>query len=77
MPNIQNDWESAVCGLFDGTYPLYPQEPLLLLIKTEIFKLAESLSYNNSSCALKLELFVLLASKADFKGLLECWSKYG
>ena len=31
--NPPDDWESAVLGLFEQTYPLYPQEPLLRLIK--------------------------------------------
>ena len=31
------DWESGVLALFKETYPLYPKEPLLQLIKSGVF----------------------------------------
>ena len=76
--NPPADWESAVLGLFEETYPLYPQEPLLLLIKSGVFKEKDyyGYPYNAMSCADKLALFVLLASKSESKELLECWSKF-
>ena len=55
-------WESEVLGLFKETYPLYPQEPLLLLIKSGVFIERDSAEYSAKKCADKLALFVLLAS---------------
>ena len=33
LPYIETDWEGAACGVFKESYPLYPKEPLLQLIK--------------------------------------------
>ena len=66
-------------GLFKETYPLYPQEPLLLLIKSGVFITKDYFGneeYSVKNCNDKLALFVLLASKSESKELLECWSKF-
>ena len=73
--NPPADWESAVLGLFKETYPLYPQEPLLLLIKSGVFIKYYNNEYNSKTCYEKLRLFVLLASKADCKEIFECLYK--
>ena len=55
-------------GLFKETYPLYPQEPLLLLIKSGVFIggiYGGDCSARN--CFEKLALFMLLASKSESK----------
>ena len=67
LPNVKIDWEGAACGLYQETYPLYPKEPLLLLIKTGMFLEQEGKEYSAEWCRFKLALFVLLASRSDFK----------
>ena len=76
LPEIKANWESAVLELFEETYPLYRKESLLLLIKSGVFLQSDYEKYTAKNCAQKLALFVLLASKADYKQKLECWSKY-
>ena len=39
---IKADWEHEVCGLLQESYPLYPQEPILLLIQSRLFVEAEN-----------------------------------
>ena len=61
--------------MFEETYPQYPDEPLLNLIKSGVFIDKDGYKYNAENCIYKLALFVLMASKADSKDLLECWSQ--
>ena len=74
--NPPDDWEKAVLGFFEETYPLYPQEPLLLLIKSGAFLRDDDFEYRASNSASKLAYFVLLASKADCKRFFECMHNY-
>ena len=75
LKHIKTDWEGAACGLFKA-YPLYPKEPLLMLIKSGVFIEEDGDEYTADKCAYKFALFVLLASEADYKSKLDCWSKY-
>ena len=59
-------------SLFEEIYPFYPQEPLLLLNKSGVFISKDGQEYDARNCYYKLALFVLLASKADHKGIIEC-----
>ena len=47
------DWESEVLAFFKETYPLYPYEPLLLLIKSGVFITKDDYhdgEYNPKNC---------------------------
>ena len=73
-----DDWENVVLALFKETYPLYPQEPLLLLIKSGVFITKDdddNDEYSAENCWFKLSLFVLLASTTDHKEFFDSWSK--
>ena len=63
-------------ALFKETYPLYPQEPLLLLIKSGVFIDNDDDEYSAENCYEKLALFVLLASTTDHKEFFESYFKY-
>ena len=67
------EWEKQACTLFKDIYPENPQEPLLRLIRANVFKRSKKSDYSAVDSSLRLRLFVILASASGFDEKYACY----
>ena len=68
------EWETQACALFKDIYPENPQEPLLRLIRANVFKWKEESDYSAVDSSLRLSFFVILASASGFDEKFACYN---